>query len=95
MDLLEAVGGEDPKPINLTFKGIKSMQQDLSNSRILYVDLLKNEGFDLFEKMASMIIAKFLEKGVVTEKELSHTRFDKNRQLWTDKFHATLVHAGK
>lgn len=67
----------------------------MSNAKIVYLDLIKDANFELFEKMASMIIEKFLEKGVVTEKELSHTRFDKSRQLWTDKFHATLIHAGR
>ena len=41
MNLLGAVGGEDPKPVELTFKGLQSMQNNnVSKSRVLYIDIV-------------------------------------------------------
>ena len=41
MTLLGAVGGEDPKPVELTFKGLKTMQNNnVQKSRVLFIDVV-------------------------------------------------------
>lgn len=47
-----------------------------AKSRVLYIDIVQDEDYRMLEKIADMIIQKFLEKGITTEKELSHVRFN-------------------
>ena len=55
-DILEAVGGEDPKPINLTFEGLKTFQKDLRQARIVYCDVKKDDGYQLLSQVSSLLI---------------------------------------
>ena len=76
-DLLGATGGQDPSPVELTFQGFKTMQNNNpAKSRVLYIDIKHDENYRMLEKIADMIIQKFLEKGITTEKELSHVHFN-------------------
>ena len=62
-DILGAVGGEDPKPVKLTFKGLKSMQDNnLKKTRVIYIDIVKDENYNVLQKIADTIIQKFIEK---------------------------------
>ena len=45
----------------------------------------------MLEKIADEIIKKFLEKGITTEDELGHVKFNKRTQRWQVKFHLTLL----
>ena len=83
IDLLDAVGGEDPKPVNLTFKGFKSMQKNNpAKTRIGFLDIVKDEHFATLERIISLIISTFLDKGVTTQKELSHVSYDESSKMW-------------
>ena len=56
--------------------------------------MLKDENFDVLQKIADVIISKFLKEGVTTERELSHIKFDKEKQIWTpSEFHLTMIRA--
>ena len=92
MTLLGAVGGEDPKPVELTFKGLKTMQtNNVQKSRVLFIDVVQDEHYATLEKIGDMIIRKFLEKGSTTEKELSHVRLNPRTQLYDVKYHLTTL----
>ena len=68
MNLLGAVGGADPRPIELTFKGLKSMQdRNPQKTRVMYLDIIQDENYELLQKIANLIITKFIEKGVTSE----------------------------
>ena len=83
MNLLGAVGGQDPSPVELTFKGLKTMQdKNPTKSKVLYLDVIQDENYELLQKIADLIITKFIERGVTTERELSHVRFNHQKQLY-------------
>ena len=92
MNLLGAIGGQDPRPVELTFKGLQTMQTATPDkTRVMYVDIVQNSHYEMLEKIADEIIKKFLEKGVTTEKELSHVTFNQRKQMWQVKFHLTVL----
>ena len=67
-EVLGATEGRDPEPIEITLQGLKTMQTgNPAKSRVLYIDIVQDESYRKLEKIADMIIAKFLEKGVTTE----------------------------
>ena len=55
-DILDAHGGADPKPINLTFRGLRTFQTNLKEARIVYCDLEKDESYNLLVKISSLLI---------------------------------------
>lgn len=76
-EILGATGGQDPKPVELTFQGLKTMQNNNpAKSRVLYIDIKQDEHYRTLERIADMIIKKFLEKGVTTERELDHVKLN-------------------
>lgn len=77
MNVLGAIGGADPRPVELTFKGLKTMQVGQpQKSRVMYIDAVQNSHYELLEKITDTIIKKFLEKGITTEQELDHVKFN-------------------
>ena len=71
-DILEAVNGADPRPINLTFQGLRTFQNDLRQARIVYCDLKKDEGYELLTRISSLLITQMLKKGVIQPDELQN-----------------------
>lgn len=55
-DILDATGGSDPKPIHLTFRGLRTFQNNLKEARIVYCDLEKDENYNLLVKISSLLI---------------------------------------
>ena len=43
---------------------------------MLYLDIVKDENYELLQRIADIIITKYIEKGVTTERELSHVRYN-------------------
>ena len=43
------------------------------------------------QKITSTLIQAFLDKGVLTEKELDKVKFDKAKGLWISTFHLTML----
>lgn len=92
MNILGAVGGADPKPIELTFQGFKTMQNHQpTKARVMYIDVVQDEHHTVLEKIADMIIRKFLEKGITTEKELDHVKYNPRSQMYEVNFHMTAL----
>lgn len=57
----------------------------------MYIDVVKDEAFDRMQKITSQVIQTFLDKGITTEKDFSHVRFDKTRGVWSGEFHLTMM----
>ena len=64
---------------------------DPSKSRVLYLDLVQDENYELLEKIADLIIKKFIEKGITTDKEIGHVRLNPRTQCYEQKFHVTAL----
>ena len=45
-------------------------------SKVLYLDIVQDENYELLQKIADMIITKFIERGVTSERELGHIRYN-------------------
>ena len=43
----------------------------------MHASIVEDESYDLLVQITSMIITAFLEKGVMTKKDLSHISFNK------------------
>ena len=82
------------KSLDITLEGLKSHQNKLSAVRILYTDIVKDESFEKLQLISDAVISKFLEVGVVTEKELSHIKFNE-KKLWTPEYHLTIIRANR
>ena len=74
-DILDATGGSDPTPINLTFKGLRSFQKDPKQCRVIFCDLVRDKSYDLLVKISNLLIETMLAKGVVDKDELSHITY--------------------
>lgn len=93
-DYLGAKDGEDPDPITLSFKGVKTFStKNPQQARIIYVDVVKDDHFNRMQQITSHLIQAFLDKGVTSEKQLDHVRFDKRTGLWSGEFHLTMMKA--
>ena len=96
MNLLGGTEGQDPRPIELTFKGLKTMQdKNPKKSKVLYLDIVKDENYELLQRIADIIITKYIEKGVTTERELSHVRYNHQKQLYEQTFHITVLRSAR
>ena len=60
-------------------------------SKVLYLDIVQDENYELLQKIADMIITKFIERGVTSERELGHIRYNHQKQLYEQKFHITAI----
>ena len=95
-DFLGAKNGEDPEPIQLSFKGVRTFQmKNPQQARIVYIDVVKNDHFVRMQKITSHLIQTFLDKGITTEKQLDKIRLDKNTGLWSGEFHLTMMRANR
>lgn len=57
----------------------------------MYIDVVQDEHHRVLEKIADMIIRKFLEKGITTEKELDHIKYNPRSQMYEVNFHMTAL----
>ena len=62
-----------------------------TKTRVIYIDAVKDENYVNLEKIADLIIKKFLENGITTERELSHIKLNEATQLYEVKFHLTVI----
>lgn len=60
-------------------------------SRILYLDVVQDAHYRTLQRIADMIIKKFIEKGVTTEGELDKVRLNPRTQMYDVKFHMTAI----
>ena len=62
-------------------------------TRVMYLDIIQDENYELLQKISDLIITKFIEKGVTTARELSHVRFNNQSQMYEQNFHVTVLRA--
>jgi hypothetical protein len=92
-DFLNAKNGEDPEPIQISFKGVKTFK-DVRNpqkAKIIFIDVVKDDHFFRMQQITSYLIQTFLDKGVTTEKQLDKIWLDKKTGIWSGEFHLTFM----
>lgn len=91
-EFLGAKNGEDPEPISISFKGIKTFNmKNPQQARIVYIDVVKDDAFDRMRQITSHVIQIFLDRGITSENQLDRIRFDKNQGVWSGEFHLTMM----
>ena len=71
-DILEAKGGDDPVPVNLTLQGLQAgfRNDDPEECRIMHANIKEDESYNRLVRITSLIITTFLDKGVMEKKDL-------------------------
>ena len=64
---------------------------NVSKSRVIYVDIVQDDNYRTLVRMADTIIKKFIEKGITTEKELDKVKLNPRTQMYDVKFHLTAI----
>ena len=64
---------------------------NVSKSRVIYVDIVQDDNYRTLVRMADTIIKKFIEKGITTERELDKVRLNPRTQMYDVKFHLTAI----
>lgn len=65
-EILGAVGGADPEPVSLKFKGIGTFAPNPKQSRVMFLKVAEDNSFAKLQKIAHLIISAFIDKGVTS-----------------------------
>ena len=99
-EILGADKDTEPKPLNLTMKGIhgsfskEPTEEELKKVGIMHCAIQEDEHFEAIEKVSHTIISALLKAGVLEKKDFKNITYDKNTKMYRpDQFHMTVIRA--